>query len=225
MGSIRRPWTWLVALAVAVAIAAALWAARTKVPDGAVLVLELSGEIEDAPPRDLLAQYTARGPALPTLLLLLDMAAADSRVQAVLVEIGPLRVGYARLQELRDALARVRAAGKQVIAHVDATSLNATRELYLASAANRVYLDPTSLSPLAGIAGQYLHFAGLFEKLGIVWQVAKVGEYKSAVEQFAAREMSPEAREMTDSLLDGSSRRSSTASPPGAGCRRRACAS
>jgi protease-4 len=136
-------------------------------------------------------------------LLLLDMAAADARVQAVLFEIKPLKVGYARLQEVRDAMARVRAAGKPVIAHVDATSLNATRELFLASAASKVYLDPTSLSPLAGIAGQYLHLAGLFEKLGVEWQVAKVGEYKSAVEQFAARKMSPEAREMTDSLLDG----------------------
>jgi protease-4 len=177
MSSIRRPWTWLVAFAAAAAIAAALWAARPHVPENAVLVLELAGEIEDAPPRDLLAQYTARGPALPTLLLLLDMAAVDARVQAVLVEIRPLRVGYARLQELRDALARVRAAGKKVVAHVDATSLNATRELFLASVANEVYLDPTSLSPLAGIAGQYMHFAGLFEKLGVQWQVAKVGEY------------------------------------------------
>jgi protease-4 len=203
MSSMRRPWTWLVAALVAAAIVAALWAARPRVPDGAVVVLELGGEIEDAPPRDLLAQWTARGPALPTLLLLLDMAAADARVQAVLIEIKPLRVGYARLQELRDALGRVRKAGKPVIAHLDATSLNATREIFLASAADKVFVDPTSLSPLAGIAGQYLHFAGLFEKLGVVWQVAKVGEYKSAAEQFAARHMSPEAREMTDALLDG----------------------
>jgi protease-4 len=203
MSSLRRPWTWLVAAGVAALIAAALFAARPRVPDGAVLVLELGGEIEDAPPRDLLAQWTARGPALPTILLLLDMAAVDERVQAVLVEIEPLAVGYARLQELRDALGRVREAGKPVIAHLDATSLNATRELFLASAANKVFVDPTSLSPLAGIAGQYLHFAGLFEKLGVEWQVAKVGEYKSAAEQFSARRMSPEAREMTDALLDG----------------------
>lgn len=190
-------------LAVAVLIGVALWKARVRVPDGAVLVLNLEGDVAEAPPRDLIGQWTARGPALPTILLLLDMAAADARVRGVLVEIKPLKVGYARLQELRDALAKVRAAGKTVVAHVDATSLNATRELFLASAANKVYLDPTSLSPLAGIAGQYLHLAGLFEKLGVEWQVARVGEYKSAVEQFAAREMSPEAREMTDALLDG----------------------
>jgi len=121
----------------------------------------------------------------------------------VLVHVRPLSVGYARIQELRDALSRVRSAGKPVIALVDETSLNATRELYLASAADKIFVEPASLAPLAGISGQYLHLAGFFEKIGVEWQVARVGIYKSAVEQFAAREMSPKAREMTDGLLDG----------------------
>ena len=199
----RRPMIWILSLAVAAMIGAALWSARTRVAENSVLVLELGGDLEEAPPSDLLAKWQARGPALPTLLLLLDMAAADSRVQAVLVHVRPLSLGYARIQELRDALARVRGAGKRVIALVDETSLNATRELYLASAAERVFVEPASLAPLAGIAGQYLHLGGFFEKIGVEWQVARVGEYKSAVEQFAAREMSPKAREMTDALLDG----------------------
>ena len=172
-------------------------------PDNAVLVLELGGELDESPPRDLLSQWQARGPALPSLLLLLDMAAADARVKAVLVHVRPLQVGYARIQELRDALSRVRSAGKTVIALVDETSLNATRELYLASAADKIFIEPATLAPLAGISGQYLYLAGFFEKIGVEWQVARVGEYKSAVEQFAAREMSPKAREMTDALLDG----------------------
>ena len=199
----RRPILWLLALAVAGMIAAALWSARARVPENAVLVLELNGELDESPPRDLLSQWQARGPALPSLLLLLDMAAADARVKGVLLHVRTLSVGYARIQELRDALARVRAAGKPVIALIDETSLNATRELYLASAADRIFVEPASLAPLAGIAGQFLHLAGFFEKIGVEWQVARVGIYKSAVEQFAAREMSPKAREMTDALLDG----------------------
>lgn len=199
----RRPIVWILSLAVVAMIASALWAARVRVPENAVLVLELGGELEEAPPRDLLSKWQARGPALPTLLLLLDMAAADSRVQAVLVHVRPLSIGYARIQELRDALARVRDSGKRVIALVDETSLNATRELYLASVASQTFIEPASLAPLAGIAGQYLHLGGFFEKIGVEWQVARVGEYKSAVEMFAAREMSPKAREMTDALLDG----------------------
>jgi len=199
----RRPILWMLSLAVAAMIGAALWSARTRVPENSVLVLEVGGELDEAPARDLLSQWQARGPALPTLLLLLDMAAADARVKAVLVHIRPLSIGYARVQELRDAIAHVRSSGKRVVALVDETSLNATRELYLAAAADQTFIEPASLAPLAGIAGQYLHLAGFFEKIGIHWQVSRVGEYKSAVEQFAAREMSPKAREMTDALLDG----------------------
>src|SRR5215475_8599528 len=95
-------------------IAVALWVSRSHVPEHSVLSLDLEGDVEDEPPRDLLAQWNARGPALPTLLLLLDMAGADPRVDGVLLDIRPLKVGYARLQELRDALAKLRASGKTV---------------------------------------------------------------------------------------------------------------
>ena len=199
----RRPTIWAVSLAVVAMIAAALWWSRSRVAENSVLVIELEGDLDEAPATDLLSQWSAKGAALPSLLLLLEMATVDSRVQAVLLHVRPLSVGYARIQELRDGLSRVRSAGKRVIALVDETSLNATRELYLASAADQIWIEPASLAPLAGIAGQYVYLAGFFEKIGIEWQVARVGEYKSAVEQFAGREMSPKAREMTDALLDG----------------------
>jgi protease IV len=199
----RRSVVATLVLLVVVMVGLALWAVRRHLPDHSVLVLELEGDVDEMPPLDLIGQWTARGPALPTLLLLLDMAAADSRIDGVLLHIKTLGVGYARLEELRDAVARVRAAGKKVVALVDETSFNATRELFLASAASRVLVDPGSLAPLGGIAGQFLHLQGFFEKLGVKWEYSRVGEYKSAVEEFAAREMSPKAREMTTALIDG----------------------
>ena len=199
----RRSLVATLTVLVVAMIAVALWISRSRLPEHSVLVLDLSGEIEDEPPRDLLAQWSARGPALPTLLLLLDMAGADSRVDGVLLKVGSLRVGYARLQELRDALAKLRASGKTVVAYVQAESLNATRELYLASVANKVVVDPAAMVPLGGIAGQYVFLAGMFEKIGVRWEYSRVGEYKSAVEQFAAKEMSPKAREMSAGLIDG----------------------
>ncbi|HTO08085.1 MAG TPA: signal peptide peptidase SppA [Myxococcota bacterium] len=199
----RRSAIAVLVVAVLVMIGFALWAVRHHVPEHSVLVLELEGDLDEAPPRDLLSQLTARGPALPTVLLLLDMAAADARLDGVLVHIQALKIGYARLQELRDALAAVRSSGKRVVALVDETSLNGSRELFLASVADRVLVDPGTLAPMGGIAGQYLHLAGLFEKLGVKWEYSRVGEYKSAVEQYAAREMSPKARENADALIDG----------------------
>jgi protease-4 len=199
----RRSVLALLVLAVVVAIGFALYAVRHHLPDHSVLVVKLEGEVDEAPPTDLVGQWTARGPALPTLLLLLDMAAADARIDGVIVHEKSLAVGYARLQELRDALAKVRAAGKRVVALVEVTNLNATRELFLASAATRVLIDPGTLAPLGGVGGQYIHLAGFFEKLGIRVEYSRVGEYKSAVEEFAAREMSPKAREMATALVDG----------------------
>ena len=199
----RRSLVGILTVVVIAMIALALWVSRSHLPEHSVLVLDLEGDVEDEPPRDLLAQWNARGPALPTLLLLLDMAGADARVDGVLLNVRPLSIGYARLQELRDALAKLRASGKTVVAHVQVEALNATRELYLASAASKVVIDPAALSPLGGIAGQYVFLAGMFEKIGVRWEYTRVGEYKSAVEQFAAKEMSPKAKEMSTGLIDG----------------------
>src|SRR5262245_31188033 len=114
----RRSLVGVLTLVVVAMIAIALWLTRSHLPEHSVLALELEGEVEDEPPRDLLAQWNARGPALPTLLLLLDMAAADARIDGVVVSVKSLRIGYARLQELRESLAKVRGAGKTVVAYV-----------------------------------------------------------------------------------------------------------
>jgi len=198
----RRLITLLLVLGVAVMIGYALSRAGPVIPEGSVLVLELAGQLEEAPPVDTLQQFVARGPALPTLLLQLEKAAADPRIKAVLLHIRALEIGYARVQELRDAIGRVRETGKAVIALLDLANLNATRELYLAAAASKVYVVPGFLGPFAGIAGQYIHLGGFFEKLGIQVEYERVGKYKSAPEMFAERQMSETARRTYNELLD-----------------------
>jgi protease-4 len=199
----RRWLTLIVTLVVAIAIAAALYRAGDNVPERAVLVLELGGEIEEIPSADLASRLLARGPALATLVLQLDKAVADERIVGVIAHLRPLEVGFARLQELRDGFARVRNAGKPVVALVDVASLNATRELYLASAAERVYVVPGAMSPLAGVVGEVFSLGGLFAKGGIEVEYERIGVYKTAPETFAERAMSDVARKATDELLDG----------------------
>ena len=104
---------------VALAIGVALWQPGPRIPEGSVLVVELSGQLAEAPSVDTLSRLTARGPALPTLLLLLEMAGADERISGVLLHIRSLNVGYARIQELRDAVLRIRGAEKLVVALLD----------------------------------------------------------------------------------------------------------
>lgn len=198
----RRLITLLLVLGVAAMIGYALSRAGPGIPEESVLVLEFAGQLEEAPPVDTLQQFVARGPALPTLLLQLEKAAADPRIKAVLLHIRALEIGYARVQELRDAIGRVRETGKAVIALLDLANLNATRELYLAAAASKVYVVPGFLGPFAGIAGQYIHLGGFFEKLGIQVEYERVGKYKSAPEMFAERQMSETARRTYNELLD-----------------------
>ncbi len=199
----RRLITIALVLGVAAMIGIALLQAGSRIPENSVLILELGGRLEEAPPLDTLQRLSARGPALPTLLLQLEKAAADARITAVLLHIRALDIGYARIQELRDAIMRVRRAGTAVIALLDLATLNATRELYLASSADKIYLIPGFLGPFAGIAGQYLHLGGFFEKLGVQIEYERVGDYKSAPEMFTARELSEPAREIFNQLLDG----------------------
>ena len=136
------------------------------------------------------------------MLLQLEKAAQDERVRGVLLHIRPLSIGYARIQELRDAVTRLRAQEKSVSALLDMATLNATRELYLASAAEHVYLVPGFAGPFAGIAGEYLFLGGLMEKVGVRIEYERVGAYKSAPETLADRKMSPEGLSMMNQLLD-----------------------
>ena len=106
--------------------------------------------------------------------------------------------GYAALRELRTALEEFRGAGKPVQAYLTQAT---TRTYYVASAADNLALDPYGMILMPGLASQPMFFAGLFEKYGVNVQVTRVGKYKSAVETFTRRDMSPENREEVTQLL------------------------
>ncbi|MEE8557958.1 MAG: signal peptide peptidase SppA [Myxococcota bacterium] len=183
-------------------LAFALYRPAPDIPSAGVLVVELGGALAEAPPVDRVSQLLAPGPALPTILLQLEKAALDDRVRGVLIHIRPLGIGYARVQELRDAMLLFREHQKPVAALLDMTSLNTTREMYLASAADQVYLVPGFAGPLAGIAGEYLFLGELMDKIGVRYEYERIGDYKTAPEMFAERQMSPPARRMMNEILD-----------------------
>lgn len=107
--------------------------------------------------------------------------ARDEKVAAVVVQIDGLSAGWASTNELRNGLLELRAAGKTVFVYMVAGS---TREYYLATAANKIYVDPAGGLRLVGMHANSLYFKGLFDKLGVVAQFGKVDEYKSAPEAY-----------------------------------------
>ncbi len=183
----------------------------TPVPDGAYLVFNLSTNIQDAPvpPNDLEQVLAALGGddrrplQLRTCTRALAAAATDPRIKGVLLR-GSLQPenygsGFAALSEVRAALAAFRRSGKPVQAWLRDATL---RDFYLASVADDIALDPYGALWLPGLAAQPVFFTGAMEKFGIGVQVVRVGQYKSAVEPFILREMSPESRAQTRLLLD-----------------------
>ena len=198
-----RRWGFLILfLAIVFAVVFVVLPRGPEIPSEGVLVVELGGDLQDEPPVDPLARLMAEGWALPTLLLQLEKAAVDERVRGILLHIRPLSIGFARVQELRDAIVELREAEVPVAALLDMATLNATRELYLASAADEIYLVPGFMGPFVGIAGEFLFLGELMDRVGLDFEYERIGRYKSAPETLAEREMSPPAREMMAELLD-----------------------
>ena len=177
-------------------IYSALSARPAPVKDG-VLDLNLNGSVVEQPSRaqwsDLasgnrLGQYRLRD-----LVQALDKAKNDTRVKAVALDLdGFTGGGQTTIGDLADAVRRVRAAGKPVIAY----GVGYTDDSYeLASAASEVWLNPLGAVLIAGPGGSNLYYKGLLDKLGVTANVYRVGTYKAAVEPFIRNDMSPAAKE------------------------------
>jgi protease-4 len=181
------------------------------VQPGSYLVFDLSANIQDAPQEfDGAALFAPLmgGERLQTLQLrtvtrALRAAAKDSRIAGLLVTGNVRPVGYGSgfgtLKEVRAALQAFKASGKPVMAYLNFAT---TRDYYLASTADDVVLDPYGAILMPGLASQPLFLAGAFEKFGIGVQVTRVGKYKSAVEPYIRKDLSPENREQIQQLLD-----------------------
>jgi protease-4 len=105
----------------------------------------------------------------------------------------------ATLKEVREALERFKAAGKKIIAYdVDLGK----QGYYLSSVANTIVLNPMGTVQINGFSSQPLFYTGALEKFGIGVQVIRVGKYKSAVEPFVLKKLSPENRQQTQALLN-----------------------
>jgi protease-4 len=185
---------------------------KITVEKGSYLVLDMSVNVTDAPPhinRNIVAGALAGGSGAPPVLQLreatraLRSAAADRRIAGVFLHgrftPADYGTGYAALKEIREALQAVKDAKKPVIAFLDSATV---RELYLASLADEIALDPYGELLMPGLASGPVFFAGAFEKFGVGVQVTRVGKYKSAIEPYTRADMSPESREQMQKLLD-----------------------
>lgn len=185
-----------------------LYAALTVRPNtGAVregaLLLELSGALSEQPasaaPIDLVAGGSlTQEHRLRDVISGLDRAAGDARIKAVALDLDVFTGGgQSAIAEAADALARVRGAGKPVIAYASGYTDDSYQ---LAAHASEIWLNPLGAVLIAGPGGTNIYFKGLLDRLGVTANVYRVGAYKAAVEPFTRTDMSPEARQDAQAL-------------------------
>ena len=174
------------------------WLAPRK-PYG-VLTLTLTGELaEDAGESRLLGLLRRPPTDYLGTITLLRWARDDEQLQGVLLRIDDLHASWARVQGLRRAIERLRAAGKRVWVYLERAGVS---EYYLASAAERVLCAPAATLDVTGLASEAMFVRETLDKLGIDAEVIHVGRYKAAGEMVTRTGMSEPHREMLEALVD-----------------------
>jgi protease-4 len=169
------------------------------VPSQATLVLRPGGALQEVIPDDVVGQFISRDTATVRAFVdSLRMAKRDMRIKSVVLMPSTLEVPFwGKVQELRDAILDFRESGKHVTAFLE---YGGEREYYLASAADRVFLLPTSPLDLTGVASYEIFLRGAFDKIGAYPDFLHVGDYKTAVNTYTEKTFTPAHREMTESL-------------------------
>jgi protease-4 len=171
-----------------------------EIADHSVLTLRLQGDIPEKPPIALPAIFgQGEGLTVASVWMALKKAAADPRIRGVMLEPEDLAIGWARLEEIRADLEEFRKSGKPVFAYLREP---ATREYYLALAADRIYLGPAEPLMLKGMRAETISFKNTLDKIGVTVEVEHAGKYKDFGDMFTRADMSPETKEALGGLLD-----------------------
>lgn len=168
-----------------------------------VLKLDLSGVIEETETNAgldyfaLLQGNVERPKTLRSLVEALAEAKVNKNIDALYIECNGVSASLATVNALRQAVADFKKSGKPVYAYGDGLT---TSDYFIAAQADSLFMNPAGELHMAGLSGTTMYMKGLFDKLGIQFQVIKVGTFKSAVEPYILNEMSAPARAQLDTL-------------------------
>lgn len=177
--------------------------AAQNVEKNSVFVLNLSGTISEQGSENPLSMFTgdnSLNSGLNDILSSIKKAKANDEIKGIYIEAGALMTNYATLQEIRNALADFRKSGKWIVAYGDFYTQGA---YYVASVANKVYINPKGAIDWHGIGAQTMFYKDFMAKFGVKWEVVKVGTFKSATETFTEEKMSDANRLQTQTFIDG----------------------
>jgi protease-4 len=168
-----------------------------QVSSNSALLLRVSGDLQETEPLGALGQLFEPPPTVRSVVDALRKAKVDRRISAVVIRPSGSTALWAKVQEVRDAVADFRTSGKPVIAYLE---YGGEQEYYLATACDKVFLMPAATLDLTGMATYELFLRGMLDKIGAYPDALHVGEYKTAANTFTETTFTPSHREMSESL-------------------------
>lgn len=187
-------------LSILVAFAVVFIGALEAAAKPVIAVFRLNGPVTESPADQSVPLFSPPGVSLKDLIERMHKAAADENVKAVAVLAETADVGTAQVEEIRQAMDKIRAAGKEVCVHADSIGMG---EYALFSGASRLSVVPTGDVWITGLYAEQPYLRGLLDKLSIQPEFLTCGDYKSAGELFTRTGPSPEADRMMNWLVDG----------------------
>jgi protease IV len=169
------------------------------VSTNSTLVLKVGGELNEVAPNDVVSYLRrVKAPTVRSVVDNLRKAKVDSRVRAAILKpTGFQSPFWGKVQEIRDAVIDFRKSGKPIYAYLE---YGGDREYYLATAADKVFLMPSSPLDLTGVATYELFLRGTLDKIGAYPDLHHVGQYKTAVNTFTEKGYTPAHKEMDEAL-------------------------
>lgn len=171
--------------------------------DNSVMVLKLQGQIEDQAEDNWLGELTGNqfnNLGMNKILSAIKKAKTEDKVKGIYLETGLVQSDYATIQEIRNALTDFKKSGKWIIAYGETFSQGG---YYLASVANKMYINPEGAIDWHGIASQPQYIKDVAAKFGVHFTVVKVGKYKSFTEMYTEDKMSDANREQVTRYING----------------------
>ena len=209
MGSMAAIWASVILfgilffLTIGVALSGMDTSTPVKINDKSILYLDLSGTIDERVTTPKIAEliYGSQPDiqGLNEITGAIRRAASDDRISGIYINCAGSAAGVATRQSIVESLRAFQQSGKWVISYADNYSQG---DYYVASVADSMFINPQGSVDIHGLASTTIFFTGLLDKLGVKMQVLKVGTFKSAVEPFILKEMSPASRMQQEVYLN-----------------------
>ena len=177
-----------------------------KVPDKAVLTVDFDTAYAEVRGDDFFAEFTD----VPVysffdLIRAINTAAGDDRIKAMAATVSTSALGLAQIQEIVSAVEFFKSKGKE--AHIYSNGMGSfgggTKEYYLASYFDKIWLQPTSDIGMTGVHIEVPFFKNILKKIGVEPEFYARNEYKTAAESLVSSGFTPAYKEEMSKLGSG----------------------